>query len=234
MKISLARISTSEAIVNHFIGRIENGEILPGDQLPSERLLQQQFGISRFSLREGLAKLSALGIIRIIHGKGAFVNDKPDSTSLHQAFFPVFMPRDTKTFEDLFDARMVIECETAVRASRQREPEDIILLEKIMEESRKAIDDADAFGKLDFTFHRAIASAGKNIFLERMLEVIQEQIRTFLLKHAHDPLSRNEAFAAHVRIFEKIRKGDGGVTSVIKKHILACKDNYLLSMNRGQ
>jgi len=51
----LSRVSTAEAAVNFFKEEIEEGRLTTGDKLPSERALQHQLGISRFSLREGLA-----------------------------------------------------------------------------------------------------------------------------------------------------------------------------------
>ena len=73
MENGLQRYTTAEVVVNYFRKEIESGNLKPGLQLPSERVLQKQFGISRFSLREGLARLSALGIIQIQHGKGSFI-----------------------------------------------------------------------------------------------------------------------------------------------------------------
>lgn len=50
--ILLSRFSTSEAVVNYFIKKIKEGHLIPGDMLPSERLLQNQLQISRFSFRD--------------------------------------------------------------------------------------------------------------------------------------------------------------------------------------
>ena len=65
---SIQPMSKAEAIVQHLVGRIRAGEFGPGDRLPSERHLQRELGVGRLSLREGLARLSALGIIRVDHG----------------------------------------------------------------------------------------------------------------------------------------------------------------------
>jgi DNA-binding transcriptional MocR family regulator len=48
----LSRLSTSEAAVNYFIKEIMKRHIVPGDKLPSERLLQKKLQISRFSFRD--------------------------------------------------------------------------------------------------------------------------------------------------------------------------------------
>ena len=43
----------------------------PGDELPSERIMSEELGVSRFPLREALVQLQALGVISVIHGKGS-------------------------------------------------------------------------------------------------------------------------------------------------------------------
>jgi DNA-binding transcriptional MocR family regulator len=64
--VRLSKISTADAVVNHLKKQIEDGLLKPGGKLPSERLLQQELSVSRFTLREALARLSALGIIKTI------------------------------------------------------------------------------------------------------------------------------------------------------------------------
>ena len=53
----------SEQVAERIIKMIENGELHPGDKLPSEPEFARQLGISRGILREGLAQLKAQGII---------------------------------------------------------------------------------------------------------------------------------------------------------------------------
>ncbi len=50
--IFLSRFSTSEAVVNYFMKTIKEGHLISGNKLLSERLLQNQLQISRFSFRD--------------------------------------------------------------------------------------------------------------------------------------------------------------------------------------
>lgn len=63
---------------------IARGAMLPGDPLPSEQLLGEQFGVSRITVRRALADLAEQGYIERRHGVGSFVSDRDgggDSTS---------------------------------------------------------------------------------------------------------------------------------------------------------
>ena len=55
---------------------IESGELGPGDALPSESALAQQYGVSRGTARHALAELEGTGLVESLHGKGRFVRDR--------------------------------------------------------------------------------------------------------------------------------------------------------------
>lgn len=69
------RQSTPKLVADEILGWIERGEYKPSDPLPSERELQQRFGVSRVVVRDALVRLQAVGLIRVEHGRGCFVSD---------------------------------------------------------------------------------------------------------------------------------------------------------------
>lgn len=229
----LSRFSTSEAVVNYFIGEIKEGHLVPNDKLPSERVLQDQLQISRFSLREGLARLSALGIIKIIHGKGAYVTKEIDSTSLGNVLLPHLIDSDSRYYEDIFEARLLIEERVAVLAANRRSDQDLGELQQILERAEISIEDANKFGELDYLFHDQLAKAAGNAIFKKMLDVINKHLRLFLYDHARDSASRRKALRSHWRILECIKnKETTKAGKVIKNHIKGCKRNYEMSIQK--
>src|SRR5919202_5827918 len=71
--VSTGRISAD--IVEQIKAAIQDGRLAPGDQLPPERDLTQQLGVSRVSVRDALRTLEALGLVEVRVGArgGAFV-----------------------------------------------------------------------------------------------------------------------------------------------------------------
>jgi GntR family transcriptional regulator len=57
----------------HLASEIAGGALKPGDALPSERRLCEQFDISRTTVREALRELNLTGLIHTVPGRGAFV-----------------------------------------------------------------------------------------------------------------------------------------------------------------
>lgn len=53
--------------------RVRAGELAPGDALPKEGALAQEFGVNRLTVRQALGELAQRGLIRTVHGRGSFV-----------------------------------------------------------------------------------------------------------------------------------------------------------------
>jgi len=62
--------------------RIISNRLLPGSKLPSEAALEQQFGVSRITIRQALAALHSSGLIQKVNGKGSFVTRPADAPRL--------------------------------------------------------------------------------------------------------------------------------------------------------
>lgn len=55
------------------IADISNGQLLPGDQLPSHHVLCSQYDMSYMTVRRAITELSSEGVIYTLHGKGSYV-----------------------------------------------------------------------------------------------------------------------------------------------------------------
>ncbi|MGB8386153.1 MAG: GntR family transcriptional regulator, partial [Dermatophilaceae bacterium] len=62
-------------IAEGFRARIVNGELRPGDELPSERSLALEFGISRPTATRAVELLRFEGLVESVQGSGTFVAD---------------------------------------------------------------------------------------------------------------------------------------------------------------
>src|SRR5689334_19435386 len=67
----------AEQVVAFVRGQIERKRLRPGDQLPPERDLAMQIGVSRPTVRMGLHALAAIGCVESRHGSGTFIPDGP-------------------------------------------------------------------------------------------------------------------------------------------------------------
>ena len=219
-QLRLSKISTADAVVNYIKERIEGGIFKPGEKLPSERLLQKELAVSRFTLREALARLSALGIIKTLHGKGTIVAREINSSTLADAFIPLFANQSIKDIIDFFEARLLIEGEAAVLSARRRSDEDLRRFEAILADSRQAINDPNRYGELDFLFHMQIAQSSGNVFLQNMMGCVNEYTRRYVQVVAHSEVNRNASIVAHEEIYQCIKDRDTSKAGIVtRKHL---------------
>lgn len=69
-------------IADDLRGRIRNGELTPGDQLPSGRRLANDYGVAAMTVQHALRMLREDGLITAWQGRGVFVTDPlPDTFS---------------------------------------------------------------------------------------------------------------------------------------------------------
>src|SRR5688500_7061430 len=62
-----------EELAQHLAGSIIQGKMKPGDFLPKEQELADEYGSSRNMIREAIKMLRARGMVEVIHGRGSRV-----------------------------------------------------------------------------------------------------------------------------------------------------------------
>ena len=97
-------------IAEQITAAIESGEFKPGQQLPSERDLAQELGVSRPTVREALIALEVAGLVEVKVGVGAFVRAaaRPGSA----------LPEADHSALEIMQARALVEPELAALAAR--------------------------------------------------------------------------------------------------------------------
>ena len=220
----IGKLSTAEAVFLHLKNAIANGALKPGDALPSERELQAELGVSRISLREGLARLSALGLIVVSHGKGTVVSSEIRMESVEDALLPLSFSSDGQSLEELYAARIVIECELAALAAINRTEEQVGALQKNLERMREALEDEEVFVELDLEFHSLIQEAAGNRFLSLMRRAIALPVAQLVERHDASFEQRLEVLKRHERVIGAIRAENTGEARVLaRKHLLESK-----------
>ena len=147
--------------------QIEEGELAPGERLPTEQALVASTQVSRTVVREALATLRARGLITTQQGAGAFVADRRG-----QRHFTI-RPSDSSLAETLhvLELRIGIEVEAAGLAAVRRSPDDLAELRMRLENVSAAKGEAAVGADEDFAFHRAILTATGNPYFTRVYDV---------------------------------------------------------------
>ena len=139
--------------------KILAGDLAPGQKLPSETELIEEFAVSRTVVREAVTRLRAEGLVETFHGRGSFVLAVPESTSFTVESAAIRTHHDVLA---MIDFRLGIECEAAALAATHLDAAGRAAVQTALEEFVAATPD-DAV-EADFRFHRAVAAASGNRF----------------------------------------------------------------------
>jgi GntR family transcriptional repressor for pyruvate dehydrogenase complex len=215
-KVSAGR--SFELIRNALRHAIETGELRPGDRLPAEPALAEEFGVSRSVLREALKALELSGDVEVRRGYGGGTFIAPPRTVEEHA--PVASSLAI-TPAQLLDVRLTLEPAAARLAADGADPKARAL--------REAVNDMEMLDtrparvlQADAEFHLAVAAATGNPVFSSVLGGLRPVFYRALNEAAQSPAWREQAREDHARIaFEVARRNAALAETLMRAHIVA-------------
>jgi GntR family transcriptional repressor for pyruvate dehydrogenase complex len=217
----ISRLSLSDGIVAQLIDLISRGVLKPGERMPSEKQLCQQFAVGRTSVREALRSLSVMGILESHAGDGTFVSE--DNSRYLEKTLQWSLLLDRKVLDDLIETRLTLESETCSLAAQRARPEDL-------QEMSAAVEgmEPDNYLNFDLRFHLAVARASQNSILFQLLSMIRGYLQTWIKEtlsapSAHDSeLRAGKSIAEHRKVLSALETGNAeDARRAMREHILS-------------
>jgi DNA-binding FadR family transcriptional regulator len=166
-------LKTSETVARDVVRDIIDQGLQPGDGLPSEAAMLEQYNVSRESLREGLRLLEVQGLITIRRGPGGGPIVGPVDPANLGRISTLYFHMSGATYRELLEAWVLSESILAERAARNP---DAALRAAVMgpyivsDEHAHDEDRINDFVRSHAKFHSAIASLAQNRVLELTLQ----------------------------------------------------------------
>ena len=175
---AIAQSRLYQRIVEQIERSILTGQLKPGDQLPPERDLAGQFGVSRTAIREAMKVLREKGLIESQHGRGTFVTDGT-SQVIRSSLDRMMTLRlsHAEVAAHLIEVRELLEPAIAARAAVLADDKDIAALKEAYDAMDRAGENADAFIEADLDFHLALAEAADNPLILALIDSIVALLR---------------------------------------------------------
>lgn len=212
-----------EQIAEQIKVRILNGDLKDGDQLPTERELAAQFGVSRVVVREAMKTLAQNGLVEIRPGRGTFVISDA-SRAVKDSLDWMIRVGQAGTYANLIQVRELLEPPIAALAARNATAEQIGGLEDAVKSMEQALSAGklDAYIEGDQRFHLLLASSTSNPLLPILINPIvdlQQEQREHMLRVAGAPgrgqhhhkrilaaISRHDPDAAYMAMTEHLKQ----------------------------
>jgi GntR family transcriptional regulator len=153
--------------------RIDSGAWQPGDRLPSESELRNQFGISRTTVRQALGELTSQGLLTRIQGKGTFVAQPRIQQRLTQltGFTQDMHARRLRPSSRVLDLRLVEAGGRVAEVLGLKPGEEVVLLRRLRlaDKEPMAVETAYLLG----SFYSALQ--GENLGERSLYDVLRQK-----------------------------------------------------------
>lgn len=179
---------------------IASGDYRKGDKIPTEPELMERFGVGRSTIRESIRILANVGLVRVLQGKGTFVDDATVGTEpLHQRL------RRANT-KELNEVRHMIEITMVQKAAENRTEKEVKQMRALLHQRRKGIEEQQQEQCLnaDIAFHVVIAEASKNQVLVDLFKTFAKVIREYFQTEYPDTKAYKRSQGIHEKLCEAI------------------------------
>lgn len=205
-------------VAEKLLERIRSGAPGPGERLPSERDLAEEYAVSRPTIREAMIALEIAGLVEIRLGSGVYVLPEGNARA------PVAEDQGPGPFE-ILEARRMIEGEVCALAAGRISAPQLQELSALLEEMEQENQREDMTEAADERFHCLIAEASGNSAMAATVQwlwrlrndsiistrfhnrVREEGSRPIIADHraildalqARDPVAARSAMARHLQ-----------------------------------
>jgi DNA-binding FadR family transcriptional regulator len=191
----------SELALEYIEKKILTREWTPGNKISSEKILEEEIGVSRSSIRSAVEKLVALNMLEKKPGDGTYVN-KISSESLLNTFLPLIAFSETSYFE-ILQCRMQLDILSIDLFVDNMTPKSIERLRDLHLQMVDSVDNREKFIDLDIEFHKTIAKGSGNNTLYLISNILFSILKEFS-KDQYSSIPLEEKCLHHEKLFKAI------------------------------
>jgi GntR family transcriptional regulator, transcriptional repressor for pyruvate dehydrogenase complex len=195
-----------DVVYKQLVSLIARGYLKPGEKLPSERVMAQELGVSRQSIRESIYRAKTAGLIEVRQGEGTFVISSVKG-DLKPPLSLLLEEQAEKVFEFL-EIRKPIEAWCAEKASEEATSADLKRMQGILRKMERVKPPEPAWESADLDFHASVAAATHNVIAMHVMEGLKDSFHAYfrVKKFTTKPERKQVLLRQHKDIFEAIKQ----------------------------
>lgn len=181
-----------------------NGDLKPGDRLPTETSLSESLGVGKSSIREAVKMLEVLGVVETRQGDGSYIASSQKEQHVNPLVYQLILLQGGEN--RIFELRAMFEPAYTMLALQNVTDEDLRKLKKVHEQFCERVANGAQQADDDLDFHRAILDATHNPYVIRIGETILQLFSATIAKSMkHIP---ERAVQDHERILDAFLRKD--------------------------
>lgn len=216
-----------EKLTDHIKTLIIQGVLRPGDRLPSELELAEQFQVGRQTVREALRILELSGFIKVrTGGKGGPIVANRTFDAINDLFLDAFQIEKI-SMDEITVVRRDIEKAILVYVIENADADDVGALNLNIGEAKICAEKGVPFRDVNFAFHKLLAKATKNRVFQVVIELIMSVLVHFQGEAPPDLEFSINALKGHEKILEAIIEKDLDMAlRILEEHLIADRDRF--------
>lgn len=206
-------------VAKRIMAQVDRLRLGPGDKLPPERAMLEEYGVGRSTLREALRFLELQGVLSLKTGPGGGpILRHPSASHLATTLALALQFRDAP-YRVIVQARMALEPMMAGLAAESITDEELDDLRRSNELMRNHSADLDTFLQANQHFHDVIAQASRNALFASILEALLGIVDGTVMGIDYPPHTQAAIAQAHQEIYLKLCEHDApGATEAMRRH----------------
>ncbi len=227
------RIKLSDQIAEELRRRIAREKMMPGDRLPHERALTEEYGCAKSTMREALKALEVEGLLTMQSGPNGGPEVRTVSIDSVMQQLRQYLHFQKLDFKHVYELRRSLEVTLAANVVGKLGPEHFHKMEENIRICEEANSRGDrAVGRaVETEFHDILCEACDNVLLVFMCRFLNSLLRDLVSYRSHS-LQENEAFGehnvgSHKALLAAYRTQDSDAVVRIMQEHMCCAEGFM-------
>jgi len=224
------------AVVRDLVDSIVSGAAKPGETLPPEALLAEEFAVSRTVIRESIKRVEEKGLIQVEQGRGTIIAATSGWNLLDPDVLDAMIAHDDSLgiLDEVVSVRALLESEMSATAAGIVTDSQVDELRASLDRMREAVDDLVAFPAGDKQFHEVImgiAESRLGASISRIL--VGAAMESHRYRGDIGNKYFNDTLDEHAEILEAISgRNPDAAAEAMRRHILVAWERRRLPVSR--
>jgi len=201
---SLSRQKLSTDVANQVLKLIRDGDLKPGDRVPTEKELIKELGVSRTSVREGMQSLKLMGIVDIYPGQGTFVSKDRTTSNLFLHLLNSNSNIRKNILLEIVELRKILEVGIVEIVAMRGTDEDLKRIGDCIKQHKQDLSNNIHPSQGDLSFHRTLAESTHNQMIVDFYNGMFRLIKGSLIFTGDEESNRKIGFNFHNKIYISI------------------------------
>jgi DNA-binding FadR family transcriptional regulator len=206
--------SLVQKVIDTLTQAMIEGELKPGDRIPTEAELVDSLGVGRLSIREAIKVLVYYGVLEIRRPEGTFVRDTLSSEMINPMLYTIIL-RAHDSYDNIKELRQTMEVGSIKLAMQKCTEADQRELWERYKTFQAAVENepinAEAVYGADNAFHATLSEIGRNPLFDKINSLVRVLTHDIRRKTVENMVVRGEGqtlLLAHKQICDIVFNKD--------------------------